>query len=127
MSHDDLDRILSREEEEILPSSGFAASVMDAVRREANAPPPIPFPWRRALPLIAAASVALVLVVVVLVMGIAQFGRGGAGSPSPGEWTPTLPAFVNATLTSAAGWVLLALAVSFGSVALSRRLASGRT
>ena len=31
-------------EEEILPSSGFAASVMEAVRREAATPPPIPFP-----------------------------------------------------------------------------------
>ena len=34
MSHDEIDRIFSREEE-ILPSSGFSASVMDAVRREA--------------------------------------------------------------------------------------------
>ena len=41
--NDEFDRIMS--EEEILPSSGFAASVMEAVRREAVAPPPIPFPW----------------------------------------------------------------------------------
>ena len=34
----EIDRILSREDE-ILPSSGFAVSVMDAVRREAAAPP----------------------------------------------------------------------------------------
>lgn len=46
--NDEFDRIMS--EEEILPSSGFAASVMEAVRREAAAPPPIPFPWKRALP-----------------------------------------------------------------------------
>ena len=38
---EDIDRILSREEE-ILPSSGFAVSVMDAVRSEAAAPPPNP-------------------------------------------------------------------------------------
>jgi hypothetical protein len=125
MSHDELDRILSREEE-ILPSSGFAASVMDAVRREAAAPPPIPFPWRRALPLFAAAGVALVLVAVVVVVGIAQLGREGAGSLSAGEWLPRLLPFVNPALTSAAGWVLLALALSFASVALSLRLASGR-
>ena len=46
---DEMDRILSGEDE-ILPSSGFTVSVMDAVRREAAAPPPIPFPWKRALP-----------------------------------------------------------------------------
>jgi hypothetical protein len=126
MSHDEIDRILFRDEE-ILPSSGFAASVMDAVRREAAVPPPIPFPWRRALPLIAAAGAALVLVVVVLVVGITQLGGEGAGPPSAGRWMPTLLPFVNGTLTSAAGWVLLALALSFASVALSLRLASGRT
>ena len=49
MRHDDLDHILS-EGQDILPSSGFVGSVMDAVRYEAAAPPPIPFPWKRALP-----------------------------------------------------------------------------
>ena len=47
-NEDEFDRIMS--EEEILPSSGFTASVMEAVRREAATPPPIPFPWKRALP-----------------------------------------------------------------------------
>jgi hypothetical protein len=126
MSHDEIDRTLSREEE-ILPSSGFATSVMDAVHREAAVPPPIPFPWKRALPLVVAAGVALVLVVVVLVMGTPQLGRAGAGSLSPGEWLPRLLPFVNAAVISAAGWLLLALALTFASVALSLRLASGRT
>jgi hypothetical protein len=36
---DEIDRILSRQDE-IVPSSGFAASVMEAVRREAAVPPP---------------------------------------------------------------------------------------
>lgn len=126
MSHDELDRILSRDEE-ILPSSGFAASVMDAVRREAAVPPPIPFPWRRALPLFAAAGAALVLVVAVVVVRIAHPVREGAGSLSAGEWLPRLLPFVNPALISAAGWVLLALALTYASVALSLRLASGRT
>jgi len=125
MSHDEIDRILSREEE-ILPSSGFAASVMDAIHREAAVPPPIPFPWRRAWPLLAAAGAALVLVVVVLVVGITQLGREGAGSLSAGEWMTTHLPFVNAAVISAAGWVILALALTFASVALSLRLASGR-
>lgn len=125
MSHDEIDRILSREEG-ILPSSGFAASVMDAVRREAAVPPPIPFPWRRAWPLLAAAGVALVLVVVVFVVGITQLGHGGASQPSAAEWMTTLLPFVNAAATSATGWVLLALALTLASVAFSLRLASGR-
>ena len=47
MTHDEIDRILSQEEE-LLPSAGFTASVMDAVRREAALPAPIPFPWTAA-------------------------------------------------------------------------------
>jgi hypothetical protein len=34
-------------EPDLEPSSGFAASVMDAVREMAAEPPPLPFPWRR--------------------------------------------------------------------------------
>ncbi len=75
MSDNDMDRILSKHDE-ILPSSGFAASVMEAVRREASAPPPIPFPWRRALPGIVVATFALVLVVVVGIAAILQMSRG---------------------------------------------------
>ena len=64
--NDEFDRIMS--EEEILPSSGFAASVMEAVRREASAPPPIPFPWKRALPGAVFAAAALVGILVICAM-----------------------------------------------------------
>ena len=49
MNNDDLDRMLL-EREEIVPSSGFVAAVMEAVQQEAVAPAPIPFPWKWALP-----------------------------------------------------------------------------
>lgn len=49
MTRDKMDQILAAEEE-LAPSSGFLASVMERVREEATAPPPIPFPWKRALP-----------------------------------------------------------------------------
>jgi hypothetical protein len=49
MKPEELDRILSKADE-IVPSSGFAANVMDAVQRESSAPPPIRFPWQRAVP-----------------------------------------------------------------------------
>lgn len=60
MARDDLDRLLI-DDDDVAPSSGFAASVMDAIQREASAPPPIPFPWQRALPGLIATSVALAL------------------------------------------------------------------
>ena len=49
MKDEVLDRILATEED-LVPSSGFAASVMDRIREETTAPPPIPFPWKRAVP-----------------------------------------------------------------------------
>ncbi len=67
MDHDDLDRLLSHEPE-IVPSSGFTASVMKAVRVQAQAPPPIPFPWKRALPGIAAAVLSLAWIVFACVV-----------------------------------------------------------
>ncbi len=60
MSRDGLDRILVNERE-IAPSSGFVDSVMDSVRHEASAPPPLPFPWKHALPGVVAAILALAL------------------------------------------------------------------
>ena len=49
MTTEKLDSILAAEEE-LAPSSGFLASVMEAVEEAAAAPPPIPFPWKRAVP-----------------------------------------------------------------------------
>lgn len=48
MTPDDLDRILASEEP-LVPSSGFAASVLKRVREAEAAPPSLPFPWRRFL------------------------------------------------------------------------------
>lgn len=44
MTNDELDRILTSNDDDILPSSGLVASVMEAVRSEAATPSPIPFP-----------------------------------------------------------------------------------
>jgi hypothetical protein len=44
-----LDRILSTDDQ-LVPSSGFVSAVMERVREESVAPPPIPFPWKRMLP-----------------------------------------------------------------------------
>jgi len=64
---EDLDRVLARDAQGVRASPRFAAAVMAAVRREAQAPPPIPFPWTRAAPGIAAALLIVALAVASLV------------------------------------------------------------
>jgi len=51
MKPEEIDRVLAGESD-IVPSSGFVASVMGAVIAEATAPP-LAFPWKRAWPLMA--------------------------------------------------------------------------
>jgi hypothetical protein len=120
---EEIDRVLSLKDE-ILPSSGFAASVMEAVRREAAAPPPIPFPWKRALPGLVVAGFALALVLVAGVVAITQ-----RASTTPQFSAPlpfVMPPIFHGGIESAAMWTALALLVAFVSVKFSMRLASGR-
>jgi len=127
IGHDEgeIDRILSREDE-ILPSSGFAVSVMDAVRREAAAPPPIPFPWKRALPGLVVGGFALVLVLVAGVVAIVQLGRASTIPQASLSFPSLLPPMFQRNIESAAIWTALALLVTLVSVKLSMRLASGK-
>jgi H+/gluconate symporter-like permease len=118
----DLDRILSKEEE-ILPSSGFAASVMEAVQREASAPPPIPFPWKRALPGLCATGLMLVSVVVASIL---LLNHGAASRPFPSQWRAALASIVETWKTFGGNWIALALVLSLASVKLSMRFASSR-
>jgi hypothetical protein len=126
---DEINRILS-DEDEILPSSGFAVSVMDAVRREAAAPPPIPFPWKRALPGLVVGGLAVVLVLVAGVVAIAQLGRASTTaqfSTSLSFSLPSLMPFIfHGGMESAASWTVLALLAALVSVKLSMRMATGR-
>jgi hypothetical protein len=115
MEHDDLDRVLSGEEN-IVASSGFVAAVMNAVRSEAAAPPQIPFPWKRALAGLAACTLALVSFLIAALMR-----PGGQAVPS-GLATVLEPA-----RAAGAGWIALALVLSLASVMLSMRLAGRRT
>jgi hypothetical protein len=125
LGNDEIDRALTLEDE-ILPSSGFAVSVMDAVRREAAAPPPIPFPWKRALPGLVAGGLALALVLVAGVVTIVRLA-GASTAPQLSMYLPSALTHIfglQRNLGSAAGWTLLALLVTFVSVKLSMRLAS---
>jgi len=68
MKHEPIDRILG-EDPALTPSSGFADSVMDAVRREAAGPEPLAFPWRRVVPGLAVCLLAIVAIAVAAVTG----------------------------------------------------------
>src|ERR1022692_2154220 len=114
MKHDDLDRILSGEQE-IVPSLGFVASVMDAVRREALEPPPIPFPGKRALPGLFSAGVAIASVLVFAVM---LFVRGAAAQPVPAQLAPAFNSILQGWKAVGANWIVLALALSLASLKL---------
>jgi hypothetical protein len=129
MNDNDLDRMLM-ESEEIVPSCGFVASVMEAVQQEAAAPAPIPFPWKWALPGF--------VVSVAMAMGmIARWFYSGARASDP--LRPTATALPMETFSSslpqvhvalstwvALEWSALALLVSFAAAWLSMRIASVR-
>jgi len=122
---EEVDHMLSREDE-ILPSSGFAVAVMDAVRREAAAPPPIPFPWKRALLGLVVGGLVLVFTLVAGIAAMVQLvttstiPQVSASLPSPGQLG------LHGDLASAASWAALALLLAFLSVKFSMRLAASR-
>lgn len=112
-----IDRILSAEEK-LVPSSGFAAAVMERVREEAAVPAPIPFPWKRIAP-------GLVLAMGTIGWGAWQAAQlAGSAMREFAENPPRIPATVLLQLEPAA-WVALALAVSWGAWALSMRIVRG--
>ena len=114
MKPDELDRWLA-EDEAIVPSSGFSASVMEAVVREAVTPPAIPFPWTRALPGLVSLGVALLAVVV----GTTFLGAW----PADDVARPLVEQVISAA--DEAGSIAAALMVTAASLAWSWRLARG--
>jgi hypothetical protein len=123
MRDGDLDRILYNEQV-IVPSSGFVVAVMDAVRRESVAPPPIPFPWKRALPGLFAAGVALVS---IFVAGIAMFIQGTPSQLFTSQLQSLFAPIFERWNSLGASWITLALIVSIASVKLSMHLATRKT
>jgi hypothetical protein len=110
---DEFDNIVAGEEE-IVPSSGFVASVMEAVRQDAEAPQPIAFPWIRALPGLIALGVAFAMLIVAVVQGIRM----------PAEsWSDSSAAFCQWIWQRPdAGWITFALLLSLCSIFVTVRL-----
>ena len=125
MRDPELDRILSAEEE-LVPSSGFVRNVMDAVRLEASAPPPIPFPWKRALP-----GLVLCGLAVIAACGMALLRSDSPRVPqtlSPSIFSTVssgLSELFHAANASGLSWIILALLLTLVSVKLSLRLTGG--
>lgn len=127
----DIARALASEHDPILPSSGFAASVMAAIAHDAGAPAPIPFPWKRALPGLAAIGVALALLLATLVsMGLsapasssAQASSAGAGAIGGAALFP----FLHSTQgTNVVLWTAVSIGACVISLVYFRRLLSTR-
>jgi len=113
MTDERLDRILASEET-LIPSSGFTATVMDRIREEAAAPPPIPFPWKRVLPGVVVAGAGLVWGAVELTR-LAMAAAHDSQSVTLPVWSSAMPSM------ESLGWVALALAVSATSWFVTRR------
>jgi hypothetical protein len=108
-------------EEELLPSSGFAASVMDRVRQEAALPAPTPFPWMKTILVILVASGICGWGAVELVrLGVPEYVLSAM------SWMSIPPQHLSVDLVRSleqAGWMALALGTSLVSWLFSRRLA----
>jgi hypothetical protein len=122
MNDDELKQIFNPGGDEILPSAGFADSVMAAVRDEAAAPAPIAFPWKRAIPLIVVAGITLPTAVYVLVEAL----KSSAGSAASADWAVDFMSQLQVANHFGAGWIAASLLVAWISVRLSMRLAGVR-
>lgn len=113
--NDKLDNILAGEPD-MVPSSGFLASVMERVTEEAAVPPPIPFPWKRAIP-------GLILAAGVLGWGGVELARYViSGAPLASLRHIAVPAHIPAQMDSGL-WTAVACGVSIASWLLARRIA----
>ncbi len=131
-----LDAALGAEQDGILPSSGFAGSVMAAVAREAAAPAPIPFPWKRAIPGLVAAAAALALIVTLLAAVLRSRGAASqsavAGAMAPAVSSATfwsqqmLALWLHRAASPDVLWPLASVAIPLLCLLLMRRLLFAR-
>lgn len=119
MNQEDLDRVLSSQGN-IVPSSGFAVSVMKAVERAAATPPPIPFPWKYALPGLTAWLIALVLLVTLGPVDAIPTRSVVSGVP------PMLASILEGLKAIHGGGIAVGLLVSGASVFFSMRMVGAR-
>lgn len=115
MTDERMDEILGAAEE-LVPSSGFLASVMERVREEAAALPPIPFPWKRAVP-------GFVVTAAVFGWTAVEFARHVGPAVATMKLQPVHLTPSALRPLEQAGWVAAAVAISMLSWILARRVA----
>ncbi|WP_263355983.1 hypothetical protein [Acidicapsa ligni] len=121
---DELDQILLAQDT-LLPSSGFAASVMEIIQQEAEqatAPTSIPFPWKLAIPGIAALLAGIAILIRLAILTINSPKQNTSTDYQAWLFSSSEPAVM---LRTQAAPVILALAASWLCVILCRRLAGG--
>jgi hypothetical protein len=115
----ELDRILSADDP-LLPSSGFAASVMQEIERRAAEPGPIPFPWKLAIPGFVAILAGFGVLVWLAVTTFQSWRTGGEGDFLPQiHFGPIAELAMRSSLGAAA----IALAGAWLCVLLARKMA----
>ena len=125
MTNERIDAILGTEDE-LVPSSGFLAAVMERVQAETAAPPPIPFPWKRALPGLA----ALLLALAIVARMILTTAQSAIQSPATGnDWLAWFHSNTQSAtlLRTQAAPVVLALAASCVCMLLCHKFIGGST
>src|SRR5262245_34844800 len=116
MSHDDIERALATDD--IVPSSGFTAAVMTAVRAEAAAPPPIPFPWARALVSLGMGAAAI----VAMAMWMLRAPAAGTSRVVPEALTAIAAPVTRLAATQEAQLIVGALVLTYLLVEIPRRV-----
>jgi hypothetical protein len=113
MRDEKINHILASEEA-LIPSSGFVSAVMERIREEAAAPPPIPFPWKRFVP-------GAVLAMGGLGWGAVELTRQAIKAARSAQ--PVLLQIPDSLVhpMETAGWVALALGISWASWMVARR------
>jgi len=113
MTTNELDRSLAGDV--VTPSPHFTSSVMRAVWEE-QASKPIPFPWTRAMPGIVALLISLGVCIGLLIRGMSAAPAVSISASYVGS------AMFDGLPVYAINWVLVALLLTFLSVALSVRI-----
>ncbi len=119
MHKDDFDEVLASEDP-IVPTSGFTAAVMEAVRRDAAATAPISFPWNAALPGLCAA----LAIAVCMVLAFVHLVRTSA--PVANSASVLFGEALRSSVHFGLGWIALSLLLSLIAIASSMRLAGAR-
>jgi hypothetical protein len=113
-----LDAHLAAAGDELTPSSGFAASVMESIHAQVAEPLPIAFPWGRVLP----GAIAIVCGLLALVVFAIRAAKTGfAVAPSTGSGVSShVASFASGQATLV--WLLLAACLSIAAIVVSLRL-----